>query len=105
MDTQTSAEAEGLARRTLLRLGAAGGLTAAAVGAKVFAVPGLEKGGLLNADGAFAGTSTALSDLLFYIETYPTSPLILSPFKDYLPVPKALRPCPASDFTTWASPP
>ncbi|NUO90787.1 MAG: copper oxidase, partial [Dermatophilaceae bacterium] len=75
------------------------------VGAKAAAAPRFETAGLLSADGAFAGTSTALSDLLFYIETYPTSPLIMSPFKDYLPVPKALRPCPASDFTTWASPP
>jgi FtsP/CotA-like multicopper oxidase with cupredoxin domain len=105
MDTQTSAEPGGLGRRTLLRLGAAGGLTAAAVSAKVFAVPGLEKGGLLNADGAFAGTSTALSDLLFYIETYPTSPLIMSPFKDALTVPQALRPTPVTEFSSWASPP
>ena len=105
MDTQSSAELGGLGRRTLLRLGAAGGLSAALAGAKVFAVPGLEKGGLLSGDGAFAGTSTALSDLLFYIEKYPTSPLIMSPFKDALTVPQALRPIPLQDFSAWASPP
>jgi FtsP/CotA-like multicopper oxidase with cupredoxin domain len=46
-----------------------------------------------------------LGDLLFYIEEYPTSPLILNPFQDRLNVPKALAPCPASDFLTWTDPP
>jgi hypothetical protein len=43
--------------------------------------------GLLSADGAFAATSTALGDVLFYIEKFPTSPLIISPFSDPLPIP------------------
>ena len=61
--------------------------------------------GLLSADGAFAATATALGDLLFYVEKFPTSPLILSPFTDVLPVPKALAPVPASTVSAWPLPP
>ena len=39
----------------------------------------------------FAATATALGDLLFYKEKFPTSPLILNPFNDPLPIPKAPR--------------
>jgi FtsP/CotA-like multicopper oxidase with cupredoxin domain len=95
----------GLARRTLLRLGAAGGAGAAVAAAQAWAAPLLAQRGLLSADGAFAATSTALSDNLFYIEKYPTSPLILSPFRDPLPVPKALAPVPKSVVATWNNPP
>ena len=42
-------------------------------------------------------------DILFYTEVFPISPLILTPFSDQLPVPKALRP--SADFSTWAEPP
>jgi hypothetical protein len=31
--------------------------------------------------------------------------LILKPFDDELPIPKALRPCPQSDYTSWARTP
>ena len=75
----------------------------AAAGA--FGKPYLAKKGLLSADGAFAATSTALGDLLFYLERFPTSPLILDPFKDPLVVPKALRPEPKAGFTRWPEPP
>jgi hypothetical protein len=67
--------------------------------------PLLAQRGLLSADGAFAATSTALSDNLFYIEKYPTSPLIISPFSDPLPIPKALAPVPKSVVDTWSYPP
>jgi FtsP/CotA-like multicopper oxidase with cupredoxin domain len=40
-----------------------------------------------------------------YTEDYPTSPLILTPFVDPLPIPKALAPTPTSDWNTWASTP
>ena len=67
--------------------------------------PRLQQRGLLSVDGAFGATATTLADAAFYIETYPTSPLILSPFKDPLVVPKALRPEPSAAFKAWAQPP
>ncbi|HET6967672.1 MAG TPA: multicopper oxidase domain-containing protein [Ornithinibacter sp.] len=95
----------GVRRRTILRLGAASGLGAALVAARGVAAPLLAQKGLLTLDGAFAQSSTLLGDLLFYVEKHPTSPLILSPFTDPLPIPRALSPVPASTFSSWASPP
>jgi FtsP/CotA-like multicopper oxidase with cupredoxin domain len=40
-----------------------------------------------------------------YIEAFPTSPLILNPFNDPLPIPKALAPVPASEVGAWSKPP
>ncbi len=40
-----------------------------------------------------------------YTEVFPTSPLILSPFQDELPIPKALAPIAKSEVDTWATPP
>ena len=40
-----------------------------------------------------------------YVEAFPTSPLILSPFTDLLPIPKAMAPIPVSEFSSWSSPP
>src|SRR4051794_39269083 len=40
-----------------------------------------------------------------YIEAFPTSPLIVSPFNDPLPIPQALRPVAKSVVDTWSSPP
>src|SRR3954447_26683299 len=68
-------------------------------------VPKLHQRGLLSPDGAFGATSTALGDLLFYTEVFPTSPLILNPFSDELPIPPAAKPVPASEYTNWARPP
>ncbi len=62
-------------------------------------MPFLAQRGLLTADGAFAATSAALGDTLFYIEKFPSSPLILTPFNDQLPIPKALPPTPQSVYT------
>ena len=101
----TGGEAGGVTRRTALRLGAVGGVGAALVAAQGFGGPFLARKGLLSADGAFAATSTALGDLLFYIEAFPTSPLIISPFVDQLPIPKALAPTPVSGYSAWAKPP
>ncbi|HXR68906.1 MAG TPA: multicopper oxidase domain-containing protein, partial [Dermatophilaceae bacterium] len=89
----------------MLRLGAIGGVGAALTAAPGLGRPFLAQQGQLSPDGAFAATSTALGDKLFYIENFPTSPLILSPFTDPLPVPKALAPEPKSAFGAWADPP
>ncbi|WP_353951802.1 multicopper oxidase domain-containing protein [Knoellia sp. S7-12] len=97
--------AQSVRRRTLLRLGAASGLGAALVAARGVGAPLLSAKGLLSLDGAFAETSTVLGDLLFYVEKYPTSPLILSPFTDPLPIPRALAPVPRSTYSSWAKPP
>jgi FtsP/CotA-like multicopper oxidase with cupredoxin domain len=40
-----------------------------------------------------------------YLEAFPTSPLILRPFNDPLPIPAALRPTPKSAVDRWTSPP
>ncbi|MET3932659.1 multicopper oxidase domain-containing protein [Arthrobacter sp. OAP107] len=100
-----SENTNGLRRRALIRLGAAGGAGAALAAAHTWASPLLARSGLLSPDGAFAATSTALSDELFYIEKYPTSPLIISPFSDPLPIPKALAPVAKSVVDTWNNPP
>jgi FtsP/CotA-like multicopper oxidase with cupredoxin domain len=89
----------------VLRLGAAGGAGAALIAAQGLGGPFLAQKGLLSADGAFAATSTALGDALFYIEAFPTSPLILSPFTDPLPIPKAAVPVPKSVYSAWPKPP
>lgn len=105
-DTGDSEQASGgLSRRALLRWTAssAGGLALFAGGA--LARPTLARNGLLSADGVFVATATALGDSLFYTEVFPTSPLIVSPFIDLLPIPRALAPVPPSQFSSWASPP
>jgi hypothetical protein len=89
----------------VLRLGAVGGVGAALVTGHGFGGPFLSQKGLLSADGAFAATSTVLGDNLFYVEAFPTSPLILSPFSDDLLVPKARAAVPKSEYSTWANPP
>ena len=76
--SQESGGAAGLSRRTMLRLGAAGGVGVALAAAEGVGGPLLAQKGLLSPDGAFAATSTELGDLLFYIEAFPTSPLIVS---------------------------
>ena len=42
-----------------------------------------------------------------YIEAFPTSPLILEPFRpdNPLPIPGAMRPVPESQWKSWPSPP
>lgn len=96
---------KGISRRVLLRIGAVGTAGAALTATGAWGRPYLSQRGLLSANGAFAATSTALGDLLFYIENFPTSPLILDPFTDALPIPRALRPVPRSEFGAWPSPP
>src|SRR3954449_5742724 len=79
----------GMTRRDLLKLGA-GGAGMFALTASGLAVPrGFSSGG---------GGS-------IFIEAFPTSPLILSPFNDPLPIPKALAPTAKSVVDTWSNPP
>ena len=100
-----SATRNGVSRRAILRLGAVGATGVALTAAGEFGAPYLAQKGLLSTDGAFAATATALGDLLFYKENFPTSPLILSPFNDPLTIPKALAPVPVAEFSNWAYPP
>jgi FtsP/CotA-like multicopper oxidase with cupredoxin domain len=92
-----------VSRRTLLRWGAAGGAGVALAAAQGVGVPFLSKQGLLSADGAFAATGIALADQI-YIEAFPTSPLILTPFIDALLIPMALRPVQPSDLSPAPGP-
>src|SRR3954470_11726971 len=98
-------EAAGLARRQILTWGAIAGLGAGVAAATGWGAPLLRQKGLLSANGAFAATSTALADLLFYTEVYPTSPLILHPFDDELVIPPAMRPVDPVEVRGWAKPP
>jgi FtsP/CotA-like multicopper oxidase with cupredoxin domain len=100
----STGEGGAVTRRTILRVGAAGVVGLGLAGARDIGVPYLADRGWLSADGAFAAVSTALSDKL-YTEVFPTSPLILSPFVDELPVPQALRPTALSTFSAWPDPP
>src|SRR3954447_22461160 len=96
--------ADGLvSRRVALRLGAAGAAGVALGAAGGLGGPVLARRGLLSADGTLAATGTALADTFFYKENFPTSPLILNPFTDDLPIPKAMAP--STDYTSWTSPP
>ena len=92
----------GVSRRMVLRLGAVGAAGVALTAAGGW--PSLPcRAGLAFPDGVFAAASTAIDDLV-YIEAFPTSPLILTPFTDPLPIPKALAPVPVSTVA-WAQPP
>src|SRR5690242_21392724 len=93
-----------MSRRSLLRVGAAG---AAAFGlgvGRLTVEPSLARRGFASPDGVFGATSMALADAL-YTEAFPTSPLIVNPFRDPLPVPRALTPVPRSVWTAWPNPP
>ena len=89
-------------RREFLRLGAIGGAAVAAGAVASTWMPDLRKRGLLSAEGVFDAGSIAWADVL-YLESFPTSPLILNPFTDQLPVPKAL--VPELDCASWDLPP
>src|SRR5262245_45720807 len=104
---QRTAEEGGVTRRTILRIGAAGGLGAAFVAARGIGGPMLEQQGMKSPDGVFGATSTAIGDLVFFIEAFPTSPLIVDPFNDSweLKNPMALRPASDSERSGWARQP
>src|SRR3954453_12950810 len=92
-----------VSRRTALRLGAAGAAGGAGGARGGLGGPYLAHRGLLSADGTLAATGTALADTFFYKENFPTSLLILNPFTDELPIPKAMAP--STDYKSWTSPP
>lgn len=103
-DVEIETENHTIKRRTLLQLGAAGA-AAVAVGAGASAVlPDLKKKGLMSKDGIFEDASIALAGAV-YTEAFPTSPLILSPFNDLLPIPKALAPVQPLTYKSWAQTP
>ena len=76
-----------LNRRDMLKLGA-GGAGLFALTASRLAVPASE--------GAGGGV---------YIEAFPTSPLILNPFKDELVIPPALKPISPTELESWTDKP
>jgi FtsP/CotA-like multicopper oxidase with cupredoxin domain len=80
-----------VSRRTVLQVGASGAGLAALYAAASTLGPSLEQRGLASADGVFGAASIELADAL-YTEVFPTSPLILEPFKDALPIPEVLAP-------------
>jgi FtsP/CotA-like multicopper oxidase with cupredoxin domain len=102
--SESKATSGGVARRSILRIGAIGtaGLAFGAVQGVVR--PFLGNQALLSPDGAFAATADALAGVL-YLELFPTSPLIVSPFTDVLPIPRALAPVPKSVYSSWKNPP
>ena len=89
-------------RRTFIQVGAVGAAAVAAGVAASSVVPNLRDRGLLSKNGVFDAASISWANSI-YVEAFPTSPLIMSPFNDLLPVPKALAP--STDYTTWASTP
>jgi FtsP/CotA-like multicopper oxidase with cupredoxin domain len=93
-----------VARRTFLKLGAAGTAAIALGTTSSLIVPELKRRGLLSPNGLFDAASIALADKI-YVEAFPTSPLIMSPFTDELFVPPAAKPVPDSEYKAWANPP
>jgi FtsP/CotA-like multicopper oxidase with cupredoxin domain len=93
-----------VARRTFLKMGAIGAAVVAAGTAGSLVVPDLRRRGLWTPDGVFDAASIAWANAV-YTEAFPTSPLILSPFSDELPVPRALAPIAKSEWSNWAQPP
>jgi FtsP/CotA-like multicopper oxidase with cupredoxin domain len=78
-----------LTRRDMLRL------TASGAGMFVLTASGLA---VTSGVGASGGGG-------LYIEAFPTSPLILKPFDEPLPIPTPLAPVPKAVVDGWASPP
>jgi len=79
-----------LTRRDMLRL------TAGGAGMFMLTASGLA---VSSGVGASAGGGS------LYIEAFPTSPLILRPFNEALPVPTAMAPIPKAVVDGWESPP
>jgi FtsP/CotA-like multicopper oxidase with cupredoxin domain len=85
-----------LGRRDVLKIGAGAG-AAAAIGAVAAAPTPASADGGTSSGGTCSGLQA--------IEAFPTSPLILNPFTDPLPVPKAASPCTDADMATWTNKP
>src|SRR3954464_6540112 len=102
--TDDSVDDAAIRRRTLLKLGIPGGGLAALGAVGAGSIPDLRRRGLFTRDGIFEAVSAGISDKI-YIEDFPTSPLILTPFVDALVIPKALAPIPYSEYSNWKRPP
>src|SRR3954471_12391698 len=92
-----TADRHHVSRRSLLRVGAGGAALAAFYPASRILTPSLRDRGLLSPDGVFGAAAIELTDSL-YTEAFPTSPLILQPFKDALLIPPAAR---STDPSGW----
>jgi FtsP/CotA-like multicopper oxidase with cupredoxin domain len=94
-------------RRSFLKLGALGTAALAMGTAGSLVVPELRRRGLWTPDGVFdAASNVFAAGIGSYTEAFPTSPLILSPFSDPLPIPAALRPVNPSEWKDdWEHPP
>ena len=104
LDPLPQARRDGLSRRNLLRLGVLGATGVAFAGANATLGPYLATRGLMSPNGIFAAAETLITDLV-YLEAFPTSPLILEPFKDKLRIPKAARPEDKVIYSGWSKPP
>jgi FtsP/CotA-like multicopper oxidase with cupredoxin domain len=102
--SDASADPGLVSRRNVLRLGAAGAAAFGLGAGRLLVEPSLAQRGLASPSGVFGAVSMAWADAL-YTEAFPTSPLILTPFSDELPVPKALAPVATSEYSGWAEPP
>jgi FtsP/CotA-like multicopper oxidase with cupredoxin domain len=96
--------AHALSRRRLLQVGAVGSAAVGFASASQLLRANLATRGLLSPRGVLEAGGVAFADAL-YTEVFPTSPLILHPFNDALTIPKALRPVPRSEYSTWKNPP
>jgi FtsP/CotA-like multicopper oxidase with cupredoxin domain len=83
-----------LRRRQMLKASATGAGVLALSGAGLASIPEIARA--LNISQAEAAS--------VYIEAFPTSPVILSPFTDPLPIPKALAPASEADYHDWKDP-
>ena len=84
-------ERSGFSRRMLLRAGALGATAVGLQAGKSLLAPNLAGRGLWTPDGVFGAASIAWADNI-YTEVFPTSPLILSPFREPLAPKLAERP-------------
>jgi FtsP/CotA-like multicopper oxidase with cupredoxin domain len=78
-----------LTRRDMLRLSAGG------AGVFMLTASGLAVSRSVGASGGGG----------LYVEAFPTSPLVLSPFNEPLPIPSPMAPVPKADVDRWESPP
>jgi FtsP/CotA-like multicopper oxidase with cupredoxin domain len=103
MTEETAVQQSGASRRAVLKFGAAGAAVAG-LGVARAAKPDLVDRGLFSKNGVFEASSINVAGSL-YIEAFPTSPLILNPFVDAMPIPTAAKPVPKEEWSKWANPP
>jgi FtsP/CotA-like multicopper oxidase with cupredoxin domain len=60
---------------------------------------------MLTASGFAVSSGVSSGSGALYIEAFPTSPLVLRPFDEPLPVPTAMAPVPKAEVDAWQSPP